>query len=276
MNPNDVGRTAHWIAAVRAMETQRESPLFKDAYAERLAGNLGAQLKANSDVAAGVQNQFIIVRTKYFDDFIQAASGSCPQVVLLGAGFDTRVYRLELNNTKVFEVDQSEVINEKERILRSDVPGNGNTIVRVSADLRESWVEKLYSNGFDINVPTVWVLEGLLYYLYDSSVKEIIESINQCSAVGSCIIFDVFGTGLLEMKQMSTFVDNQLRKGLPLPYCNDRPEDLFLDFKEWKMAVDYCGSESANYGRVKTYYQDITRSDRSKLNSYFVCGMKGG
>src|SRR5262245_51482019 len=88
--------TAHWIAAARARETARPDRLFADPYADRLAGTLGYRILADSERQSGRENNFIPVRVRWFDDTITRLTAPGVQVVLLGAGLDTRPYRLDL------------------------------------------------------------------------------------------------------------------------------------------------------------------------------------
>jgi methyltransferase (TIGR00027 family) len=88
--------TAFWIAAVRARETERRDGLFADPYARDLAGQRGSTVMAASERTAGGENAFIPVRVQWFDDLIVSAAAQVRQVVLLGAGLDTRAFRLDL------------------------------------------------------------------------------------------------------------------------------------------------------------------------------------
>ncbi len=60
---------------------------------------------------------------------------------------------------------------------------------------------------------------------------------------------------------------------MPLPYCSDYPEKIFSEVGWHDIFVDYVGSETASYGRIKTFKQDI-KEKRHPMNSYFVIGRK--
>src|SRR5262245_11147134 len=111
-----LGLTARHTAAARARESQREDHLFNDPWAERLAGPEGKAWVEQQSFDSGIT---IIVRTRFFDDFLMrvSAASSLRQVVLLAAGLDTRAYRLPWpNHTHLFEVDQPQVLEYKEQI----------------------------------------------------------------------------------------------------------------------------------------------------------------
>lgn len=113
--------TAHWTAAVRALESSRPDHLFEDPWATALAGEIGS---------AWIQGQPpksvtpIVLRTRYFDDYLKriTESSGVRQIVLLGASLDTRAFRLNWpNGTTLYEVDQSVLFEYKDRILQERV-----------------------------------------------------------------------------------------------------------------------------------------------------------
>ena len=87
--------TAYWTASVRALESRREDRLIDDPWAEALAGEIGAEWIAQRPAGSTLP---IILRTRYFDDFVQhiTREAGIEQLVLLAAGLDTRAYRLGL------------------------------------------------------------------------------------------------------------------------------------------------------------------------------------
>ena len=271
-------KTAHWIAAARARETARQDSLFQDPYAEKLAGEEGQFSLSRSEEKTGSDNQFIVVRTKYFDDFIKNASESIRQIVLLGVGLDTRAFRLDLPpDTVVFEIDKPELLKEKEEKLdkiHQDLKPAGATRISVPSDLREDWMSCLLLKDFDQSRKSVWVAEGLFFYLSKEIVTGLMRQIDKLSADGSKLIFDISGTGLLDLPSMSAYLTSLKDKRLPLPYCTDYPEEICEAAGWHDISVDYAGSATASYGRLKTFVQDMTKGKRHKMNSWFVTGTK--
>lgn len=106
-----------WTAAARVRESARPDALFVDPWAESLTGHAGRhQLEERECDQA--PNPYLPVRTRFFDDSIQAANASSRQVVLLGAGMDTRAFRLPLAAGSVcYELDRDEVVAYKASIL---------------------------------------------------------------------------------------------------------------------------------------------------------------
>ena len=106
--------TASWTAGVRARETKREDRLFEDPLAESLAGEAGAAWIAQRPTDSTLP---IVLRTRFFDDFLIRITRehNIQQVVLVGAGYDTRAFRLKWpEGTTLFEIDQAEVLTRKQ------------------------------------------------------------------------------------------------------------------------------------------------------------------
>ena len=134
-----LGSTAFWTASVRALESCRPDHLFTDPWADALAGETGAAwIEQRNEVSVLP----IVLRTRYFDDFIQQvmAEETLRQIVLLGAGLDTRAYRLNWpQDAEYFEVDQPPILEYKNKIL--DQLGAKSKCWRqaIGIDLTESW-----------------------------------------------------------------------------------------------------------------------------------------
>jgi len=92
----NISDTAHWAAVFRARETQRPDALFRDPYAERLAGKRGIEI-ANTLPDGNKHAWAWVARTYLFDQFIvRELQQGVDMVVNLAAGLDARPYRLAL------------------------------------------------------------------------------------------------------------------------------------------------------------------------------------
>jgi methyltransferase (TIGR00027 family) len=185
---SDVSRTALGVARLRALESQRPDRLFDDPYASAFLPTLppGAP-SPGARTAASVFRLHIVIRTRFYDDYLLAAcAASCRQVVLLAAGLDTRAFRLSWPpNVRLFELDLPELLDYKEKVLKSQsaVPRGARSVV--DADLREDWPAKLAAAGFQPDVPTAWLIEGLLVYLTPEDAAQVLTSVTALSASGS-------------------------------------------------------------------------------------------
>jgi methyltransferase (TIGR00027 family) len=197
---SSVGATATAVAASRAMASQNPNPLLNDPWADPLVRAVGIDTFVKLiDGETGhtddpllnrrAMNEQITVRTRFFDDFfVQAGESGIRQAVILASGLDTRAYRLPwLADTRVFEIDQPQVIAFKTRTL-ADL-GAEPTAERstVAIDLREDWPAALVEAGFDPKLPTAWSAEGLLVYLPPDAQDRLFDNIVALSAPGSRI-----------------------------------------------------------------------------------------
>ena len=144
-----------------------------------------------------------VPRTRYGDDLIEELGRTgARQLVLLGAGMDTRAFRLEsLRNWTVFEVDLQETFDVKEPLLAGQQLRCG-TRALVAADLSttssSALMKQLYDAGYEKDVPAVFLLEGLVMYLDHATTSRVIDSISQLAAPGSVVFHDAISATYLE------------------------------------------------------------------------------
>src|ERR1035437_714924 len=132
----NISDTARWVAYFRARETQRPDALFRDPYAERLAGELGFHI-ANTLPEGNKHEWAWVARTYLFDQFLSREIQDGATLVLnLAAGLDARPYRMRLPPTLQWvEVDLPEIISYKEEVLGNEKPKC--QLERVSLDLSD-------------------------------------------------------------------------------------------------------------------------------------------
>ena len=137
---------------------------------------------------------YSIARTAYFDHIVgQALRDKVPQIVILAAGYDSRACRFRdiVEETRIFELDdESTQKRKKDLLLRANIPLPARlTFVPVSDD-GDALENVLTDSGFDKGKQTLFVLEGISYYLNTSEVEAIFEFIKSHSPAGSAICFD--------------------------------------------------------------------------------------
>lgn len=192
--------TARMTAAWRAEESEKPegNRLFVDPYAGYFAGEEGRRFAASMRDLIPGHRQMILLRTRYIDDFLQKArSEGIVQVVLLGAGYDCRALRLEsLKGARVFEVDHPATQESKVATLTARLGSLPPGVVYVPADLEEAGLsgllEKLGAQGYRRNERSVCVLEGVLQYLRESAVKDVLRLVPDGAGRGSRMIFNCF------------------------------------------------------------------------------------
>ena len=130
---------------------------------------------------------WVVARTLFLDDLLaEAVQQGCRQVVLLGAGFDARAFRLPWPpGTRCFEVDTPDVLGPKDQVLAAEhaVPGCERLVV--PCDLRDDWPAALRAAGLDPAQPTAWIAEGLLVYSTAADVDRLLAKVTSLSAPGS-------------------------------------------------------------------------------------------
>jgi methyltransferase (TIGR00027 family) len=242
--------TAFWIAAVRARETDRQDRLFADHYARDLAGDKGFQIMAASERASGGENAVIPVRVRWFDDIVESAAARVRQIVLLGAGLDTRPFRLELPaDLDWYDVDRAEVFTAKRQVLAGGVPKcRWHTVV---GDVGEDWDTALLGTGFDPRAATLWIAEGLFFYLTEQAIITLLRAAADLCGSGSLFTADVTGTLGLHSPAMQPYRDWCAANGVPPPFGSDDPVGLF-EAGGWQLGhVTAPGAPDANYGRLR-------------------------
>jgi methyltransferase (TIGR00027 family) len=196
---SDLAATARATAGWRAIESERADALFHDPWAGALAGaEMMAQFANQPPELQRRGASYTVVRTRIFDDWLVSAQ-KCSQVVLLGAGFDTRAFRLPWPaGTHLWELDQPSVLGAKDAILAGELTAPGCTRHVVAADLAQNtWPRALLAAGFDRSVPTAWLIEGVLPYLEPHDVEALLQSVARLSAPGSLLAADVVSTELM-------------------------------------------------------------------------------
>jgi methyltransferase (TIGR00027 family) len=136
---------------------------------------------------------FIVCRCRYIDDYLQECLKSgVTQLVILGAGLDSRAYRNELHQgvVRVFEVDHPATqVSKIEKVKKvfGEIP---SYVTYVPVDFIDETLDKLLIYGFDRSLKTLFIWEGVTLYLNIESVDTTLAWVHENSAPGSTIIFD--------------------------------------------------------------------------------------
>jgi methyltransferase (TIGR00027 family) len=206
MKADKASQTAQYMALFRALETTQPANkrLFNDPYAlSFLEGklNLAARLSPLSFVRQYVQRTIGkkipgalssgIARTRYIDDLLQQTlQHQVQQVIILGAGFDTRALRLDgLAGIPVIEIDHPNTSRKKTSILKRKLGQLPNHIHYWQIDFnKESLQELAAREKLDFSIPTTIIWEGVTNYLHAQAINNTFAFAQQF-AKGSYIIF---------------------------------------------------------------------------------------
>ena len=236
--------TAETVALMRALETHRGSGrrLFVDPFAEPFTrGRLRflarwSRVPVVGQLAAWVYDRVAgpgprpsaVARTRFIDDAvtgvitgaITGAAVTADQLVLLGAGFDTRAHRLPAaRGVTTFEVDHPATQARKVAI----VAGEGldtRRVTYVAVDFERDRLDgALLAAGFDPTRPAVFVWEGVTNYLTADAVDATLAVVRALAAPGSVLVFTYVHAGVIDgtvvFPEAQRWVHNVQRAGEP-------------------------------------------------------------
>ena len=132
----------------------------------------------------------VSLRTLAIDEEVErAVAEGARQLVVLGAGFDTRVHRLGcLHGVRAFEVDHPATASVKSERARR-LPLQAASLTRVALDFEHDDLDAALGRaGHDPAVPTVWVWEGVTMYLTSSAIEATLQHVQRRSATGSTLV----------------------------------------------------------------------------------------
>jgi methyltransferase (TIGR00027 family) len=248
MTSATLAATARWTAAVRAMETARDDRLFEDPWAAELAGATGrAWIEARTPDSVLP----LVIRTRYFDDWLADAllDVSLRQVVVMGAGLDTRAWRLGWpDGTFLFELDQAAVLAHKAEVLKEAGAAPRCERREVQADLRAAWLRALIEAGLAVDRPALWLLEGILFYMPSDDVVRILDTLSARAVIGSRLGFDIVNGAVLTSPYTKPWVDMQAAAGAPWLGTLEDPVS-FLAARGWTARLSQAGQPEASHGR---------------------------
>jgi len=197
---SNVSDTARWVAVYRAWESARPDALFRDPYAERLAGERGTAI-AKLMPREARSGWPIIVRTKLIDDLVLSSlADGCDCVVNLAAGLDSRPYRMALPpELPWIEVDFPAMLEEKERLM-----GDARPVCRLTRrglDLSDPAARAvLFDELANTTSSALIITEGLLLYMNEDVVRSLALDLADRTSI-RWWVFDVASPNLLQMMQ---------------------------------------------------------------------------
>ncbi|MFE0192049.1 class I SAM-dependent methyltransferase [Streptomyces sp. NPDC058989] len=249
-----VSKTAQWTAAARAVESERPDRIFDDPYARLVAGETGFELLERYAGSAVVP--FVLVRTRYMDDAIvrTVKERGIRQVVLVAAGMDMRAVRLTWpEGVTLYQLDRPALLETKAALLAENPPRQAAGAVSeshsVPVDLAAGWQDELHAAGFDPGQPTLWVAEGLFFFLPEDVVRDLLGSLRGLSAPGSVLIGDMTSRATLHNPLAKGFMRVLMEDGNPWLFGTDEPEE-FLESCGWATEqLLQPGEEGAHFDR---------------------------
>jgi methyltransferase (TIGR00027 family) len=191
--------TAQGTAAMRAIESEKPANTricydpFARQFAETWVYHLIKLLAGYGERRTHGALTFIVCRCRYFDDYLQQClQAGTIQVVILGAGLDSRAYRggLLSGGVKTFEVDHPATQASKLKRLKKVLTIIPTYVTYVPIDFNDETLDKLLACGFDPSLKTLFIWEGVTQYLRPDAVDGTLSWVRAHAAPGSAIIFD--------------------------------------------------------------------------------------
>jgi methyltransferase (TIGR00027 family) len=143
---------------------------------------------------------FLAARCRYIDDYLQAClEAGLDQLVILGAGLDSRAYRFEQlgGRVRVFEVDHPATQQVKIRKLTKVLGKLPEHVTYVPIDFNEETLQKLFNFDYNPQIKTLFIWEGVVHYITAEAVDQTLEFVLKNAGSGSSIIFDYVYTSAL-------------------------------------------------------------------------------
>lgn len=232
MRQHRSSRTAEGMAVMRAIESSRPAArrICYDPLARSLISGFSyatSKLVIDSGLYGWFTpgaTEFITARDRYIDDFLCARlAEGLEQVVLLGAGFDTRAYRIAgIERTRVFEVDHPATQALKRRRLKRAIDPLPGHVRFVALDFNtEDLGQRLAAAGYNERARTLFIWQGVSMYLTPEGVDHTLALIARRSGPGSALIFDYLTAEFLHSPQLQKLgwlmrlFGEELRFGIP-------------------------------------------------------------
>jgi methyltransferase (TIGR00027 family) len=206
MKKKQASITAQGIAFVRMVESSKPEGerICYDPLARRLISPafywLGKLFINYAERKGPGVQAFLAIRCRYMDDYLQKClTAGIEQLVILGAGLDSRAYRIKglQGRVKVFEVDHpaTQVVKlAKLKKILGELPAH---VTYVPIDFDVETLEKLSNCGYQRQKKTLFIWEGVVYYLMAEAVDQTLSFVSKNSGAGSSIIFDYVYTSAL-------------------------------------------------------------------------------
>lgn len=190
-------KLAHQFQPHVILEDEYVSWFFDNSVAQSLQENpLNIDVEPTNDVQKfqQVAYWYTILREKYGDEVITAAIASgCKQLLLLGAGYDTRFFRIPVVQKRAvttFEVDLPETVDDKQKYLIEKLGHIPPGLILIPLDFNQDNLNSLFRYGFDPTLATAYVWQGVSYYLPRESISQVLDFIKLQMTPDSVLVFD--------------------------------------------------------------------------------------
>lgn len=237
MQASRSSKTAQQMALSRAVESRKPAGerICDDPFAEKLLPVPMRWLLVARRLRDGVERLieslfaghhfYVIARTRAFDEFLlRELAGRPEQLVILGAGYDSRAHRFadRMRDVAVFEVDHPATSTEKRARIAHALGGTVNRVTYVPVDFNvETIADRLRASGYRDGAKTIFLWEGVTPYLTAAAVDDVLRFVGSAGS-GSAILFDYVIASVLDgtcdMRGARTEHDKMRRSSEPFTF----------------------------------------------------------
>jgi|SRR5665213_1020390 len=279
------------VAAARAFGAREPDPSVRnpDYLAERFLGPAERELIGEHPIAAALEDVYesarqkaevagtsnmMLARTRFIDEHLaRAVAGGASQVVILGAGFDTRAYRFAelLTDARVFEVDYRSTQQFKKRRVEEVLGAAPANVVFVEIDFQRDKLEDLLrAAGYRPGEKTFFIWEGVSMYLPESAVRETLRTVAALAPEGSSLTMDFTGASVIGlMNKFPAHTVHRFTRDWGEPWIFGVPEGREREFfrdcgLELREVVTFFGSGTRKRYLTRANGNPLGRGKRSR------------
>ena len=225
--------------------------------------------KARQGGEVGGMSNLLLIRTRFIDDHLKSAlAAGATQIVIMGAGFDTRAYRFAdlLKGKKVYEVDYRSTQEIKKRRLEAASIPIPSHVHFAEIDFKKDSLEAVLLNaGYRTNERAFFIWEGVSMYLEEAAVRETLRTISRCSLRGSSLVMDFAERAMIDLlRKFPHLSQHNYTTHWGEPWVFGVPDNREREFfqecgLELREVFSIVGREARN--------RYLTRSDGTKLGA---------
>lgn len=214
--PSETALTVAFCRALAFKDTRKEiqgpdylAEIFLNVEAKELLSQAKSRKWAAENLVTLPLYGYFLARTAYMDEvFSDYCNQEIPQIVLLGAGYDSRAIRFNdaISKTIIYELDIPTTQNRKlEHLQRADIVTPASIIYVPINFETDDLHDVLRSAGYNPRLQTLFVWEGVMYYLTRTSIESTLKFISEYSGIGSMVCFDCLREGLQSVNPAEPF-----------------------------------------------------------------------
>ena len=288
---NNASKTAETVAIVRMSESKKSENerICYDPYAIHFISKEVLDFAAknpeeyrvlvarNESLVPGASNS-LVARVRFFDDVVKSSiNNGLEQLVIIGAGYDTRAYRIEgLDKIQVFEIDHPSTQKIKIKKIKEIFKSQPNHVTYIPLDLEiDKLGQELLKTRYNGSKKTLFIMEGLLMYISPEIVDKIFSFIVHNSGKGSSILFDYIPLsvveGTCELEAGHNWQKGVTEAGEPFKFgISEGSTESFLNQRGFKMIKNMTSEDYK-----KAYFNGKNKNRKVNKLSLFAYAVVG-